>query len=80
MWQVPVRLRNDVLALQSTAERAGLALACPFASSAEFEAAVIASKRRAGVYGPKRHLRYLIYAVYATAAVAMVVAIHLLIA
>ena len=43
-------------------ERAGCALACPFSSSAEFEAAVIQSKRRAGVYGPRRHRRHAAYA------------------
>jgi hypothetical protein len=29
-------------------------MACPFGSSAEFEAAVIHGKRRAGAYGRKR--------------------------
>ncbi|HWF96352.1 MAG TPA: hypothetical protein VG291_15455 [Xanthobacteraceae bacterium] len=46
-----------MLALQSRAERAGLALACSFGSSAEFEAAVIRSRIDAGVYGPKRRRR-----------------------
>ena len=41
-------------ALQMDAERAGLAWACPFSSSAEFEAAVISARRRAGAYGPTR--------------------------
>ncbi|HET7681222.1 MAG TPA: hypothetical protein VFK79_13945 [Xanthobacteraceae bacterium] len=39
------------------AQRAGIALACPFASSAEFEAATIQAKRAAGIYGPKRRRR-----------------------
>jgi hypothetical protein len=46
-----------MLALQSSAERAGFALACSFGSSAEFEAAVIRSRIDAGVYGPKRRRR-----------------------
>jgi hypothetical protein len=43
----------DFLAAQ--AERAGLALACPFSSSDEFDAAVIRAHRAAGIYGPRRH-------------------------
>lgn len=64
MWQVrlPFRVRADVLALQSDAERAGLALACPYSSSAEFEAAVINSRLRAGLYGFRRRLRHMLYA------------------
>jgi hypothetical protein len=44
-----------VLALEAYAERAGAALACAYSSSAEFDAALIAERRAAGVYGPKRH-------------------------
>jgi hypothetical protein len=51
-----------MLTLQSNAERAGYALACTFASSAEFEAAVIRSRLDAGVYGPKRRRRSFAYA------------------
>ncbi len=47
----------DLHALELTAERAGCALACPFASSAEYEASIIQEKRAAGVYGPKRQRR-----------------------
>lgn len=54
---IPSRLRADMLALQSTAEHAGCALACSFGSSAEFEAAVIRSRLAAGAYGPKRRRR-----------------------
>jgi hypothetical protein len=46
---------TDFLAFQAT--RAGSALACPYSSSAEFEAAVIQSKLDAGAYGPKRYRR-----------------------
>jgi len=43
-----------VLALEAYAERAGAALACAYSSSAEYDAALIAERRAAGVYGPKR--------------------------
>ena len=46
---------NAVLALEAYAERAGAALACAYSSSAEFDAALIAERLAAGVYGPKRH-------------------------
>jgi hypothetical protein len=42
-------------ALEAYAQRAGVALACAYSSSAEFDAALIAERRAAGVYGPKRH-------------------------
>jgi hypothetical protein len=60
MWQLPFRVRHDVLALRVNAERAGLALACPYSSSAEFEAAVISARRRAGHYGSLRRRRYVL--------------------
>jgi hypothetical protein len=44
-----------VAALEAYAERAGAALACAYSSSAEFDAALIAERLAAGVYGPKRH-------------------------
>jgi hypothetical protein len=55
MWHLLAfdRVPANVLALQANAERAGAALACAYASSDEFEAAVIRSKRAAGVYGPR---------------------------
>lgn len=56
MWHGD-RIPADVRALQAHAERAGCAMACAFSSSAEFEAAVIRSRRagrgrahRAAVY------------------------------
>jgi hypothetical protein len=59
MMQIPTpaRSRSDALALMVDVERAGLAWACPFSSSAEFEAAIIRARREAGVYGPKRTRR-----------------------
>ena len=75
LW-TPSALTADLLALQSTAERAGLALACPFSSSDEFESAIIRAKLDAGVYGPKRQRRWraLIAASMAAAAVLAAVA------
>ena len=46
---------DAVLALEAYVEHAGAALACAYSSSAEFDAALIAERRAAGVYGPKRH-------------------------
>jgi hypothetical protein len=46
-----------VLALEAYAERAGAALACAYSSSAEYDAALIAERRAAGVYRPKRYRR-----------------------
>jgi hypothetical protein len=73
MWQNPscTRPRADVLALQLNAERAGLAWACPFSSSDEFEAAVISSKRRADAFGRKRLRRHMLLVVAAAVAVAV---------
>jgi hypothetical protein len=48
------RLPSDFETLESAVQGAGSALACPFASSAEFEAATINDRRAAGRYGQKR--------------------------
>ena len=64
MW-VPrtlLRMRTAEPTLESTAARAGCAMACPFSSSDEFEAAIIRSRLDAGVYGPKRRQRHLLLA------------------
>jgi hypothetical protein len=81
MWQIrtPASSRTDVLTLQMDAERAGLAWACPFSSSAEFEAAVISSRRRAGAYGPTRGRRYAFYTACMVAAAAVTASTYLLI-
>jgi hypothetical protein len=50
----------EPLSLEVCAERAGAALACKFANSAEFDAAIIAARRAAGVYGPGRHRRQML--------------------
>ncbi|MGB7779818.1 MAG: hypothetical protein WBL77_24440 [Pseudolabrys sp.] len=50
----------EPLSLEVCAARAGAALACEFANSAEFDAAIIAARRAAGVYGPGRHRRQML--------------------
>lgn len=50
------------LSLEAYAEQAGAALACAYSSSAEFDAALIAERRAAGVYGPKRQRRQMLIA------------------
>jgi hypothetical protein len=62
------RLDADISALEAHAVRAGAALACAYSSSAEFDAALIAARRAAGVYGPKRHRRQILTTVAAIAA------------
>lgn len=62
MWRLSSRDRSgaDTDALEAYAERAGAALACAYSSSAEFDAALIAARRAAGVYGPRRHRRQML--------------------
>jgi len=56
MWSRGQNKRaGENLSLEAYAERAGAALACAFSSSAELDAAVIAARRAAGVYGPRRY-------------------------
>jgi hypothetical protein len=69
------RLQNgsDAVALEACA---GLALACAYSSSDEYEAELIQARRKAGAYG-SRHRRqaYVIFALAATAIVAVFFAI-----
>jgi hypothetical protein len=58
----------QVLALEAYAERAGAAMACAYSSSAEFDAALIAERRAAGVYGPRRHRKQMLATVAGIAA------------
>lgn len=51
---------SETLSLEFDAARAGAALACVYSNSAEFDAALIAARRAAGVYGPKRRRRRMI--------------------
>jgi hypothetical protein len=65
-----------VLTLENYA--AGAALACAYSSSAEFEAALIAERRAAGIYGPKRHRKRML-ATAAGIAVGLAVIIFLIV-
>ncbi|HYC15758.1 MAG TPA: hypothetical protein VEC94_00985 [Pseudolabrys sp.] len=58
MWRS--QSHPDTLSLELHAEQAGAALACAYSNSAEFDAALIAARRAAGVYGPKRHRRQML--------------------
>ena len=60
---LPVRPKaNGALALEANAASAGLALACTYSSSDEYEAEVIRARRDAGIYGPRRQLRHALVA------------------
>jgi len=50
-----MRSRSDLQGLILDAELAGTAMACRYSSSDEFEAALIAERRRAGAYGVPLH-------------------------
>jgi len=76
MW--PSQSRSEPLSLESHAERAGAALACAFSNSAEFDAALIAARRAAGVYGPRRHRRRMLVTAASIAAGLVIVAIAIL--
>ena len=64
MWErlISFRMRAAALVLESVAAHAGCALACRYASSDEFEAALIRERRAAGMYGPKRRRRHVLLA------------------
>jgi len=75
-WLQGGSLDADVLALEAHAAGAGAALACVYSSSAEFDAALIAARRAAGVYGPKRKRRQLMVSAAAVIA-ALVILVFL---
>lgn len=70
--------KAQVLVLEAYAARAGAALACAYSSSAEFDAALIAQRRAAGVYGPRRYRKQRL-ASAAGIAVALAVIIFLIV-
>jgi len=76
MW--PSQSRPEPLSLESYAERAGAALACAFSNSDEFDAALIAARRAAGVYGPKRHRRQMLATAAGIAVGLVIIAIAIL--
>ena len=53
------RIDTDLAALRASADRAGVALACVFASSDEYEADIIRERRANGAFRPRwrHHLR-----------------------
>ena len=51
------RVEADLAALRASAERAGVALACLFASSDEYEADLIRERRASGALPPLRPWR-----------------------
>jgi len=60
MWGSHDSAGAQALSLETCATQAGAALACAYSNSAEFDAALIAARRAAGIYGPKRHRRQLL--------------------
>ena len=64
---------GDSVALEAYASGAGSAMACAYSSSDEFEAALIAERRAAGVYGPRRHRQTLITMAAVAAAFATII-------
>jgi hypothetical protein len=74
MWRSLSLARAGADTLEADAERAGAALACAYSNSAEFDAALIAERRAAGIYGPRRRRRQMLAtAVGIAAGLAMVV-------
>jgi hypothetical protein len=78
MWRPSSLVRTGSDTLEAYAERAGAALACAYANSAEFDAALIAERRAAGIYGPRRHRRQLL-ATAAGMAVGLAVVAYLIV-
>ena len=68
-----VQNRSDAIAVEACA---GLALACTYSSSDEYEAELIQVRRKAGAYGSRHHRQvYIIFALAAAAIVAVFFAI-----
>ena len=64
------------VALEANAACAGLALACAYSSSDDYEAELIQVRRKAGAYGARHHRQaYVIFALAAAAIVAVFFAI-----
>jgi len=64
---------SEAISLEAYVERAGAALACAYSSSAEFDAALIAARRAAGVYGPNRQRRHVVMGIAAVAAALVII-------
>jgi hypothetical protein len=72
MWHRRFQGRPDAGVLQACA---GLALACTYSSSDEYEAELIRARRSAGAYGPRRHRMAVLAALAAVAAVLLIAAL-----
>jgi hypothetical protein len=70
-WMVS-RPQADCLEAQLAGAR--LALACSYSCSDEYEAAVIAARRKAGIYGGERHRRCAVVAAAAMLALLLLAA------
>jgi hypothetical protein len=64
--------------LEAYAAHAGAAMACVYSSSAELDAALIAERRAAGVYGPRRYRRQQLVTVAGLVAGLAVIALFIL--
>jgi hypothetical protein len=71
MWHVRLQNGSAAHALEANAACAGLALACVYSSSDEYEAELIRVRRKAGAYGSHRRQTYIGFAL-AIAAIAAV--------
>jgi hypothetical protein len=71
MSRVGISDSSAVAVAQAEVQRAGCAWACRYSSSAEFEAAVLLARRRAGAFRAVRR-RYMLYASALTGMLALV--------
>ena len=71
----PAHGQASNVALEANAACAGLALACAYSSSDEFEAEIIRKRRAAGAYGVSYHREFAMIAA-AVAACALVFLVH----
>jgi hypothetical protein len=57
-YRTVAQVEADLVALRAAAERAGMALACLFSSSDEYEADLIRERRAQGAFRPQRQVRH----------------------
>ena len=72
MWYPRLQNGSDAPSLEANAASAGLALACAYSSSEEYEAEVIQVRRKAGAYGSPLYRQAFVACALAIAAVAVV--------
>ena len=68
-------LQSELIALEAYAAHAGAALACAYSSAAEYDAALIAERRAAGIYGPRRRRKQMLVTAAGIAAGLAVIAL-----